>query len=76
MSNIATFKTSMGTFKAELYTDKMPVTWYAAIPKKLSLKVAFDSCGTHAICVLFLYLLFIIVETLSILLTVASMMVS
>lgn len=26
MSNIATFKTSKGTFKAELYTDKMPIT--------------------------------------------------
>ena len=22
----ATFKTSMGTFKAEIYTDKMPIT--------------------------------------------------
>jgi len=27
MSNpIATFETSMGTFKAEIYADKMPVT--------------------------------------------------
>lgn len=26
MTSTATFKTSMGTFKAELYTDKMPIT--------------------------------------------------
>lgn len=26
--SVATFTTSMGTFKAELYTDKMPITWY------------------------------------------------
>lgn len=24
----AIFTTSMGTFKAELYTDKMPITWF------------------------------------------------
>jgi hypothetical protein len=29
MSRIATFETSVGTFKAELYCDQMPITWYA-----------------------------------------------
>ena len=28
MPKTATFTTSVGTFKAQLYTEKMPITWY------------------------------------------------
>ena len=31
MSRIATFETSAGTFKAELYCDQMPITWYVVV---------------------------------------------
>jgi hypothetical protein len=27
MPKTATFTTSVGTFKAQLYTEKMPITW-------------------------------------------------
>ena len=29
--SIATFETTVGTFKAELYTAQMPITWYVRI---------------------------------------------
>jgi hypothetical protein len=31
MSRIATFETSMGTFKAELFCSQMPITWYVLV---------------------------------------------
>lgn len=32
--SVATFTTSMGTFKAELYTTQMPITWYVKVSER------------------------------------------
>ena len=48
--SVATFTTSMGTFKAELYTDKMPITWYVnmTIEDDFSLDVGGNDFGSSA----------------------------
>lgn len=54
MPRTAVFETTMGTFKAELYTEQMPITWYVYIMyiQHVCAEVSIGSCPhsfTHSL---------------------------